>query len=45
MYKLKEKWKNTVMKYSMNTNLDINGSYTKEEWNKNGFKDLILEKI
>jgi hypothetical protein len=28
----------------MKTSLDLKGTYSKEEWNKNGFKDSILEK-
>ena len=34
-----------VIMYSMKTGLDINGIHTKEEWNKNGFKDSILEEV
>ena len=41
--KLKDKYKGIVIKFGL-TSLDINGSYTKEEWNKAGFKDYILEK-
>jgi hypothetical protein len=45
MYKIKEKWLNTVLKYGMKTALDVRGTYTKEEWNKNGYKDSILTKL
>lgn len=45
MYRIKERYKSHIIKYMMNSGLDINGLYTKEQWNKAGFKDLILEKI
>jgi hypothetical protein len=45
MYRIKSKWIGTVLKYSMKTKLDVKGAYTKADWNKNGFKDSILEKI
>ena len=45
MYRLKEKYKVMVVKYAMKTKLDINGVYTKDDWNSNGYKDTILEKI
>lgn len=45
MYEIKKKYRNRVAMYAMKTKLDINGIYTKEEWNRNGFKDSILEKV
>ena len=42
MYKIKDKFKLHLFKYA-HTKLDINGVYTKEEWNKNGFNDRVLE--
>jgi hypothetical protein len=45
MYKIKEKMLNHIMKYSMKTSLDLKGTYSKEEWNKNGFSDSILEEV
>ena len=44
-YKIADKYLNTVIRYAMNTKLDIRGVYTKEEWNKYGFKDTILEEV
>lgn len=44
MYKIKEKFLNQVFKYAK-TNLNLRGTYSKEIWNKNGFKDNILEKV
>jgi len=44
MYKLKEKYKSMVAKYAF-TNLDINGTYTKETWLNAGFKESILEEV
>jgi hypothetical protein len=41
-YKIKEKYKSFLATYAW-TKLDLNGSYTKEVWNKAGFKDSILE--
>jgi hypothetical protein len=45
MYKIKESMLKHIAKYSMNTSLDTKGTYSKEEWNKNGFKDSILEEV
>lgn len=45
MYKIKESMLKHIVKYSMNTSLDVKGTYSKEEWNKNGFKDSILEEV
>jgi hypothetical protein len=44
MFKIKEKYLKHIAKYS-HTKLDLFGSYTKEEWNKAGFKDLVLEEV
>jgi hypothetical protein len=44
MFKIKEKYLKHIVEYS-NTKLDLYGSYTKEEWNKAGFKDLVLEEV
>ena len=44
-YKIADKYLNTVIRYAMNTKLNIRGVYTKEEWNKSGFKDSILEEV
>ena len=45
MYKIKDKYLNHVMRYSMKSNLDLTGIYTKQDWNNNGFKDEILELV
>jgi hypothetical protein len=45
MYKIKENMLNHIMLYSMKTSLDMSGIYSKEEWNKNGFQDSILEEV
>lgn len=44
MYKIADKWKKHIFKYA-STKLDLNGIYSKEIWNKNGFQDKVLEKI
>jgi len=44
MYKIADKYKAMVTKYAW-TKLDLNGVYTKETWNKAGFKDSILVEI
>jgi len=44
MYKIKTKWIKFMFKYAKTT-LDLNGTYIKEEWNKAGFKDSIIEKV
>jgi hypothetical protein len=44
MYKIKDKFKSHLFKYA-HTKLDINGVYTKEEWNKAGFNDRVLELV
>jgi hypothetical protein len=43
MYKIKDKWKAWIAKYAF-TSLNINGVYTRAEWNNAGFKDSLLEK-
>jgi hypothetical protein len=43
MYKLKDKYKAMVAKYSMKTSIDINGVYDLKTWNENGFDISILE--
>jgi hypothetical protein len=45
MYKIKAKYLGMVLKYSMKTGIDITGVYDKATWNKNGFKDIILEEV
>ena len=45
MYRIKKSMLNHLMKYSIKTSLDLKGTYSKEEWNKNGFKDSMLEKV
>jgi|GEM_PF-4803432 len=42
-FKIKAKYKAHLLKYAW-TKLDLNGEYTKEEWNTAGFMDCILEK-
>lgn len=44
MYKIKDKAKAMIAKYGF-TSLNINGVYTKAEWNKAGFKDDVLETV
>jgi hypothetical protein len=44
MYKIKDKFKVHLAKYA-HSKLDINGAYTKEEWNRAGFMDHVLELI
>ena len=44
MYKIKETYRAFLSKYAW-TKLDLNGSYSKEDWNAAGFKDKVLEKI
>jgi hypothetical protein len=44
MYKIKEKYKALISRYAW-TKLDINTSYSKEEWIRNGFKESILELV
>ena len=43
MYRIKKNMLKHVTKYSMKTSLNTEGTYSKEEWNRNGFKDSILE--
>jgi hypothetical protein len=43
-YKIKEKYKSLMAKYAW-TKLDLDGIYSKEDWNKAGFKDSVLEII
>lgn len=43
-YKIKEKFMTHISKFPLVTPLDIKGKYTKEVWNKHGFKDGLLEK-
>lgn len=43
MYKLKDKYKIMVAKYSMKTSIDVNGVYDLKTWNENGFALSILE--
>ena len=45
MYKIKAKYLGMVLKYSMKSGIDITGVYDKATWNKNGFKDIILEEV
>jgi hypothetical protein len=42
-YKIKEKYKSMMFKYAF-TRLDLDGEYSKEEWNTAGFMDCVLEK-
>jgi hypothetical protein len=44
MYRIADKYKSMVFKYAF-TKLDLNGIYTKETWNKAGFKDSILIEV
>ena len=41
-YRIKEKYKSLFATYAW-TKLDLNGSYSIEDWNKAGFKDSILD--
>jgi hypothetical protein len=43
-FKIKEKYKSHLAKYAK-TSLDLNGTYTKDKWNKAGFKDSLLENV
>jgi hypothetical protein len=43
-YRIKSKYKTYLARYAW-TSLDIDGVYTKEEWNTAGFKDLLLETV
>jgi hypothetical protein len=43
-YKIKSKYKAHLARYVW-SGLDIDGAYTKEEWNTAGFKDLVLEAV
>jgi len=45
MYKIKKKYLNMVLRYAMKNDFDVMGAYDKETWNKNGYKDSILEKV
>jgi hypothetical protein len=42
-FKIKAKYKNYLYRFCTWTSLDLDGIYTKAEWNKAGFKDLLLE--
>ncbi len=44
LFKIKSKYLSYMLRYS-HTKLDLNGMYDKETWNKNGFKDQILEEV
>ena len=44
LFKIKDKYKSHLARYA-HTTLDLNGNYTKEEWNKHGFKDSLLENV
>jgi len=44
LYKIKDKWKKHMFKYAA-TKLDLNGEYTKDVWNKAGFKDSLLIEV
>ena len=46
MYRIKEKMLDHVMKYCIKTGIeDLKGIYSLDDWNKNGFKKSILEKV
>jgi shikimate kinase len=45
MYKIKAKYLEMVLKYSMKTGINITGAYDKATWNINGFKDMVLEEV
>lgn len=45
MYKIKKSYLGMVLKYGMKTSIDVRGVYDKETWNKNGYKDTILEEV
>jgi hypothetical protein len=45
MYKVRAKYLGMVLKFSMKTDIDIMGVYDKDTWNRNGFKDMVLEEI
>jgi hypothetical protein len=44
LFKIKSKYLNHMFKYA-HTELDLNGAYDKETWNKAGFGDQILEEV
>jgi hypothetical protein len=43
-YKIKSKYKAYIVRWAW-TKLNLDGEYTKEEWNNAGFKDVILEAV
>jgi hypothetical protein len=43
LFKIKAKYKSHLARYAW-TKLDLNGCYTKAEWNKHGFRESLLEK-
>jgi len=45
LYRIKEEYLWMVVKYAMNTSLDIYKAYDKQTWIKNGFKESILKKV
>ena len=43
MYKIKDKYKTMIAKYSMDTKLDLDGVHDLKTWNDNGFQIKVLE--